>query len=310
MMPECRDRRAAHRHSIVGHPAPQDLSKPLALPVDPVVAGRHELLLDLPKFGSHALGHRLPSEHEAAAIPPGPAIMLEPQEVERLRLAEASSAAVRNCVPPKLDEPRLLGMKIQAKTSEPRLEVGKELLCFVPMLEANDGVVRVAHDNHVTGGASLPPLVDPLIIDMMEVNVRQERADDRALRRPLLRLDQVSIFEYVCRQPFADQPDNSPVANPMLDEADQPLQVNLVEKGLNVAIEYPVDSPLPDPERERIQRLMLVTLRSETVAEAQELRLIDRRQDCHHRCLDNLVLYGSDAERPLSAIRLRYVLPA
>src|SRR6202035_243768 len=163
---------------------------------------------------------------------------------ERLRLAEASSAAVRNCVPPKLDEPRLLGMKIQAKTSEPRLEVGKELLCFVPMLEANDGVVRVAHDNHVSGGASLPPLVD------------------------------------------------------------------LVEKGLNAAIEYPVDPPLPDPERERIQRLMLVTLRSETVAEAQELRLIDRRQDCHYRSLDNLVLYGSDAKRPLSAIRLRYVLPA
>ena len=96
----------------------------------------------------------------------------------------------------------------------------------------------------------------------------------------------------------------------MFDEADQPILVNLVEKGLNVAIEYPVDPPLPDPERERIQRLMLVTLRSETVAEAQELRLIDRRQDCHHRSLDNLVLYGCDAERSLSAIRLRYVLPA
>ena len=55
---------------------------------------------------------------------------------------------------------------------------------------------------------------------------------------------------------------------------------------------------------------MLVTLRSETLAEAQELRLIDRRQSCRHRSLDDLVLYGSDAERPLSAIRLRYVLPA
>src|SRR5277367_2747284 len=76
-------------------------------------------------------------------------------------------------------------MKIQSKTSEPRLEIGKELLSFVPMLEANDRVVRIAHDDHVAGGASLPPLVDPLIIDMMEVDVRQERADDRALRRPL-----------------------------------------------------------------------------------------------------------------------------
>jgi len=48
----------------------------------------------------------------------------------------------------------------------------------------------------------------------------------------------------------------------MFDEADQPILVNLVEKGLNVAIEYPVD-PRFRSERERIQRLMLVTLRSE-----------------------------------------------
>ena len=65
-------------------------------------------------------------------------------------------------------------MKIESKTSEPHLEIGKELLCFVPVLEANDGVVRVPYDNNVARGASLAPLVDPLIVDMMEANVRQE----------------------------------------------------------------------------------------------------------------------------------------
>jgi hypothetical protein len=97
------------------------------------------------------------------------------------------------------------------------------------MLKADDSVVRVAHDNHVASGASLPPLVDPLIIDMMEVNVCQERADDRALRRPLLRCDHASIFEHACRQPFGNQPDDSAVANPMLDETDQPIPADLVE---------------------------------------------------------------------------------
>lgn len=63
----------------------------------------------------------------------------------------------------------------------------------------------------------------------------------------------------------------------MFDEADQPILVNLVEKGLNAAIECPIDPPLPDPDRERIQRLMCwLTLWSEIVAEAQELRLTDR----------------------------------
>ena len=36
------------------------------------------------------------------------------------------------------------------------------------------------------------------------------------------------------RQPFGNQPDDSPVANPMLDETDQPFPVDLVEKGLNL----------------------------------------------------------------------------
>ena len=100
----------------------------------------------------------------------------------------------------------------------------------MPMLEANNGVVRVTHDNHVAGGASLPPLVDPLIIDMMEVNVCQERADDRALRRPFLRLDHAPIFEHACRQPFGNQSDDSVVANSMLDETDQPIPADLSKK--------------------------------------------------------------------------------
>src|SRR5262249_10142690 len=147
------------------------------------------------------------------------------------------------------------------------------------ILEADDGIVRVAHDDHVACGATLPPLVGPLIIDVMEVDVRQERADDRALWRSLPRLDQAPVFEHACCQPLGHQPDDSTVANPMLDEADQPIPADLVEKGLNVAIEYPVDPPLPDSECQRIQCLMLVAPRPESVAEPKELRLIDRRQD-------------------------------
>ena len=79
--------------------------------------------------------------------------MREPEEIERLRFAETPSVTVRNRGPTKLDEPRLVGMKVQSKTSEPRLEIGKELLCLVPVLETDDRIVCVAHDNHVTGGA-------------------------------------------------------------------------------------------------------------------------------------------------------------
>ena len=63
--------------------------------------------------------------------------------------------------PAELDEPRLVGMKGKPEACEPRFKVGEELLCLVPMLEADDGVIRIAHDNNVARGVSLPPLVDP-----------------------------------------------------------------------------------------------------------------------------------------------------
>ena len=50
---------------------------------------------------------------------------------------------------------------------------------------------------------------------------------------------------------------------------------------------------------------MLASPRTEPVAEAQELRLVDRRQDRDHSALDNFVLQSGDAERPLPAIGLR-----
>src|SRR6516164_10713554 len=53
------------------------------------------------------------------------------------------------------------------------------------MLEADDSVIRVAHDNNVATGTSLPPLVDPQIVDVVEIDVGQERADDRPQPRPL-----------------------------------------------------------------------------------------------------------------------------
>src|SRR5215469_8313648 len=96
----------------------------------------------------------------------------------------------------------------------------------------------------------------------------------------------------------------------MLDEPYQPLWADRIKEGSDVGIKYPVDLACPDPIRERVQRIVLAAPGSEPIAEPQELHLVDRREDRHHRCLDNLVLDCCDAERPLPAICLRYVLPA
>ena len=53
---------------------------------------------------------------------------------------------------------------------------------------------------------------------------------DRALRRPLHRLNLSALFKQPCRQPFADQPDDPPVADPMLNKPYQPCMADRVEE--------------------------------------------------------------------------------
>src|SRR5262245_65667341 len=96
----------------------------------------------------------------------------------------------------------------------------------------------------------------------MQIDIGQERADHRALWRPLLRHDQVPAFEHTCCQPLGDQPADSSIANPMFDEADQPGLADLVEKGLDVTIKQPVDAPPTNPVSDYTQRLSLADIRT------------------------------------------------
>jgi hypothetical protein len=43
----------------------------------------------------------------------------------------------------------------EPEAREPCLKIGKEPLCLVPMFEADDSVIRIAHNNHVARGTSL-----------------------------------------------------------------------------------------------------------------------------------------------------------
>ena len=97
------------------------------------------------------------------------------------------------------------------------------------------------------------------------------------------------------------------IANSVFDESYEPLSTQSIEEPRYVGVENPVDFTCINSVCERIQRIVLAAPGSEPVAEPQELRLVDRREDCNHRCLDDFVFQGSNAERPLFAIRLGYV---
>jgi site-specific DNA recombinase len=133
---------------------------------------------------------------------------------------------------------------------------------------------------------------------------------DGALRRPLGRIQGHPILQHTRLQPFLDETDHSPIADSVFQETYHPLVADRIEEPLDIGVENPPDVSSLNSVTDRVQRIVLAASRSEPIAETQKLRLVYRRQDCDHGCLDNFVLDGSNAERPLFAVRLRDVNPS
>ena len=80
----------------------------------------------------------------------------------------------------------------------------------------------------------------------------------------------------------------------MLDEPQEPIVSNFIEKTPDVGVENPIHFPPHDPYPERIQRIMLTSPGSEPIGEPQKVLFVYLIEDRHHCVLDDLVLQRSD----------------
>ena len=129
----------------------------------------------------------------------------------------------------------------------------------------------------------------------MEIDVCEQWRNHRALTRPLFLNRHDPVFENAGSQPFLDKPKDARVADPMLQEADDPLLGNFREERSDVGVEYVVHLLAADPDDERIQRIMLAALWSESIREPEEILLMDRAQHSSHGSLDDFVFESRHA---------------
>src|SRR5689334_11986900 len=127
-VPERRQPAHAARDGEVGEPAAYHPPEPATDGGHIVVPQPSERLPDRPEPSPHPSADRLAPEDEAGAVPSGPAKVGEPEEVERLRPAEAASPACRDRTLAELDQPRLLRVQPEPEPGEPLLEIGEEPL--------------------------------------------------------------------------------------------------------------------------------------------------------------------------------------
>src|SRR2546430_2649392 len=122
---------------------------------------------------------------------------------------------------------------------------------------------------------------------------KAQKGKASGLRRPRRR---PPAFTPPGLQPLADRADDPPISNPVLDEFDEPIVVHRVEEPGDVGVEDEVDPLLGDPDRQRVQRMVLAAPRPKAVAEPQKVCFPDRVQHLDHRALDDLVLQRRDAD--------------
>src|SRR5215204_1248556 len=138
------------RHCVVIEVAADNPAQPSPLFRDWLVHAPSHLLLDLLKLRPHAVPSGFPFDLEfprsGLAADEG-----EAQEVEGLRLAESLPLAALRCKASELDQPCLLRMQRQRKLPQPLAHLLQKEPAILMVLEPDDEVVGVAHNDNVAG---------------------------------------------------------------------------------------------------------------------------------------------------------------
>jgi len=104
----------------------------------------------------------------------------------------------------------------------------------------------------------------------------------------------LAFFRYSRSQPLADETEYPSISDAMLDELQEPIVSNFIEKAPNVGVKNPIHFPPHDSYPERIQRIVLASSRSESIGEPQKVLFVNLIEDRHHRVLDDFVFQRSD----------------
>src|SRR5258708_12169850 len=235
--------------------------------------------------------------------------MREAEEVERLRFPFSAPLPVPNRKRSELQKARLVGMQFELELPKTLGEFRPEPFGIRFDLESNHDVVRVPHDDHIAMRLLSAPCLSPQIERVMKVDICQQRRCTAALRRPFLHSDSFPILQHARVQPLLDEPHDTPVRDAMLDELYKPFVRNRIEEAAYVQIEHPVHLLRQHSRVQRIQRVMLASLRTEPVRKAKEVRFVDSVQHLDRRALNDLVLQRSASERPPPPVALADVHP-
>jgi len=174
LITEGADRVDVAGHGVVVEVSSNHLAEPQPLLGDRQVHAPPHLSFELVQLCSQPLRIGDALEHETP-LPGLLTDMREAQELERLRLSEATRRSPLSGEPAEFNQPRLLGCQLEAEPREPAAKLLQEPARICLMLKADNVIVGEAHDDHLTARMPPPPLVGPQVEHVVEVDVGEQR---------------------------------------------------------------------------------------------------------------------------------------
>src|SRR5688572_20497989 len=180
-----------------------------------------KLIFDQAQFRPHSTRDRMPGEQKLTRLRPRTDV-LESQEVEGLRLPASSFSSTHRRERAEHNQARLVWMQLEPKLAQSLAQFALESYGYRVVLEADDHVVRISDDEELLARLLGTPAVDPQVVDVVQIDIRQQTRNRRALRRTLVTVRPHPIFEDPGSEPFLDQAEDPLVRDAVLDEFDHP----------------------------------------------------------------------------------------
>ncbi len=112
--------------------------------------------------------------------------MREPEEVERFWFTFSPAGAVFGCEAAELRQSGFLRMYRESELLQSALHGYTKALSVDSLVEPDDYVICVSDHDHIACGMAASPLMRPQIEDIVEVDVCQQRRDNRTLLKCMI----------------------------------------------------------------------------------------------------------------------------
>src|SRR4030095_1245818 len=159
--------------------------------------------------------HRLP-EHDKLSLARLSAAVGKPKKVKGLRLSFSPPTPIWLRIPAKLNQACLLRVKFQPKAGQQLPKPAYQPFSVFLSLKPNNEVIRKPHHDHVPSRFSSPPLLNPKIKHIVQIDVGQKRTNASALDRPYLTLYSLTFLQHPARHRPHHSPSTRKELNPRM----------------------------------------------------------------------------------------------